>query len=367
MSSKKTESKAIKLLALFARKVNLGLFLLITVIIFLTINGGDILSTTYNIAQSEGVKDGIQKYTDFCNIVRHYIPSSTVRWGILLLVVLSWIDIIYFRLFYKEPEQKPKKIIHVLGHASMGKTQLKSDSEFLEDAEVQVEQLDLIEEMGKAKEDLKSLSFVICNQDSFVKKFKDKINSDDYFGYMGIAHTPLILRAGYQIGDEIKFILFHKLRNSDYFKKLSESKAYAAINIEKKDIKKDSYKELIVAISTTFPIQDNQLHILEPENKSIIKFKTEELGFDVIISQLQIEEYVSTILKEVRQIVSERGIFKIHLVISSSAAFTFALGQAISNHYDPQIVIYHFDYNNEKLYPWGVELFKDCTECVVIK
>lgn len=366
MSFQKIKSQVVWLLALFGKKVKLLPFSVCTAVIVLTVNGGDILSTTYSIAQSEGVKDGIQKYIDFCNIVKHYIPNSTIRWGIFLLVVLSWIDIIYFRFIHKEPEQKPKKIVHVFGHETMGKTQLKQDSKFLEEVEVKIEQLDLIDEMEKAKENLSSLSYVIGTQDSFVKKFKDKINNTDNFGYMGIAHTPLILRAGYQIGDETKFILFHKLRNSDYFDKLSESRIYTPLSIEKQDIKED-YKELIVAISTTFQIQDYQLYILEPEDKSIIKFKTEEMGFDVIISQLQIEEYVSKILREIRQIVSERGITKIHLVISSSVAFTFALGQAISNHYDPQIVIYHFDYNNEKFYPWGIDLFKDCAECVVIK
>lgn len=365
MSLKKTRSTVIGLLALYAKKVKLGVFFLITLILGLVATSSDILNKAYEFTQNEETRNTISKYIDYCNIIKRLIPSDIIKWSIFVLIILIWVILLCFRFIYREPEHKPKKIYHIFGHATLGKTQLKQDSEFIEDAKVEIEQLDLIEEMEKAKGNLNNLSYVISTQDSFVKKFKDKINNTDNFGYMGIAHTPLILRAGYQTGDETKFILFHKMRNSDYFEKLSDKKTYTALNIEKQEIK-DNCKELILAISTTFPIQDNQLYILEPENKSIIKFKTEEMGFDVIISQLQIEEYVSTILKEVRRVVSERGITKIHMVISSSVAFTFALGQAISNHYDPQIIIYHFDINNEKFYPWGIDISKEYRDCVII-
>ena len=54
------------------------------------------------------------------------------------------------------------------------------------------------------------------------------------------------------------------------------------------------------------------------------------------------------------------------MVISSSVAFTFALGQGISSHYDPEIIIYHFDMNNPKKYPWGISLLKEPMNCMVV-
>ncbi len=88
--------------------------------------------------------------------------------------------------------------------------------------------------------------------------------------------------------------MFHKKRNKDYYAELNDGEGSIPIKIEKKDIK-DNSEELIVSISTTPQIKDNQLNILHSQNKSIIKFKTDEMGCDIITSNKQIEEYVSTI------------------------------------------------------------------------
>lgn len=346
------------------RTGKLGWFRFITAIM-VVVAGGDVFNVIYNSIKTEELKDKLLTYLDCSIIVKNLIPNIIIRRALLISIIIMWLLIWYFRQCYKEPVEQIKKIIHVFGHSTMGKSQLIINEEYCIATQASIEPLDLIESMKETQKDYGKLKYVVNDQDKFIEKFKNNINNNDKYGYMGIAHTPLILRAGFQIGDETKFTLFHKKRNMDYYEELNESQSYTSLRIEKKDIMYNC-KELIVAISTTFQIQDNELNILKPESKSIIKFKADELGFDVITSKKQIEEYVTTILGEVRQIVKDNGIMKIHMVISSSVTFTYALGQALSNHYDPKILIYHYDNNNPKIYPWGIDLFESYAECIIV-
>lgn len=72
------------------------------------------------------------------------------------------------------------------------------------------------------------------------------------------------------------------------------------------------------------------------------------------------------VLDEVRNIVRKNGITKVYMVISSLVAFTFVLGQRMSSQYDVETVIYHYDSKTDKIYPWGISLFKDYSECIII-
>lgn len=346
------------------REGSLGWLIFITTVMGFVVSG-DLIGIIYKSVQSEKVKSWLLEYMDICTIVKNLIPNSNIRLSIFGLIILAWFAIFYFRWCYDESMKKSQKIIHILGHSTLGKTQFRLDEKSSQTVELNIDELDLIEDMKKIDGDYDELNYVINKQDIFIEKFKEKINNNDRYGYMGISHTPLILRAGYQIGDETRFAMFHKKRNMNYYEELDDSGIYVPINIEKKEIK-DNCEELIVAVSTTFPIEDYQLNILQTEDKSILKFKTDDMGFDVITSEKQVEDYVRNILKEMRQIVREKEITKIHMVISSSIAFTFAMGQAISSHYDPEIIIYHFDINKPKQYPWGISLFEDYKKCAVV-
>lgn len=341
-------------------------YLITATIIMVFVVSGDVIGIISKDVETEKIKDGLLMYKDFTSIVKIIVPNIYMRWILLILIIAVWVLICYFRIFYEEPIQKAKKNINILAHSSLGKTQFKLNEESFEILVPNIEELDLIEDVKIVKEKYDMLQSVVTKQDNFIENFKDKINDNDKYGYMGISHTPLILRAGYKIGDETIFTMLHKKRNVDYYEELNNSEVYSPIKIEKKNVK-ENCRELIVAISTTFPIQDDQLDILQTENKSILKFKTDELGFDVITSKKQVEDYVENILREVRQIRNEKGITKIHMVISSSVAFTFALGQGLSSHYDPEVIIYHFDISNPKKYPWGISLFKDPINCIVVR
>lgn len=349
----------------FCKSCKLGWLITVLMVLSLTIISNDILNNIYDSTQSVDIKTKILVFKDFTSLTNLLIPNIVCRWIFAIAILMLLIAILYFRYCYEEPKAQPKREVYILGHMSMENTQFKVSDEYLEKSNVHIEQLDLCQDMKNVGKDYTKIRNVIHMQDSLIEKFKNNISGSNKYGYLGISDTPLILRAGYKIGDETKFLVFHKERSKEFFEELDDIETLMPMEIESRKIVKGC-KELIVAISTTFPIVDSQLSVFNPEHKSIIKFETSQKGYDVIKSDKQIQKYVMFILNEVRDIVRKNKIRKVHMIISSSVAFTFVLGQRMSSRYDADTVIYQYDSKTDKLYPWGISLFKDYAECIVI-
>lgn len=319
------------------------------------------LNKTLDKLDNDGFKNCISIFTDINLLIDEFIKIDR-RWiiySMLILCILSVIALI-IKCIYKNKELVDKIII---GHSSMSNVQFIANT----DSDYKVEEINLIDDMKDIATNYEQIKFAINKQDKLIEEFKCNINSKYDYGYMGIAHTPLIFRIGNQIGDEVAITLFHKYRtgNTKVFKELSEDENLKKMGISTKILDKSS-NELIVGLSTTFPIKYEELKILKPNDKNILIFSCEELGFDVITSKKQVEHYVQFMMGKIRQVVKDKNITKIHMVLSTSVAMTFALGGAISKHHDPEIIIYHFDQSSSRKYTWGIELFKNYNNCLVV-
>ena len=207
-----------------------------------------------------------------------------------------------------------------------------------------------------------SYTAIVRELDKYVENFMEK-KEEKYYAFAGILHTPYILRLGYKVGDQTYFKLFQKKKNDDTFKLLVDKKEYSGnypkLNVEKK-LKESSI--LIVSVSTTFPIIEEQLNKFDIENNNYLGFETVEKGFDIITSEKQIDYYKDVIFNNIREVVRTKKIKQIHLFISSSVAFTFALGQGFSKNYDPSVIIYNYE---GQQYTWGLNLFEKAENSIV--
>lgn len=314
------------------------------------------------IVVNEDYKEYLQKIIDVCNIVTCIIPKSL--YTIVVIIILGFWTLLILSRFFKSKEVV-RKNFRIFGHSSYGKTQFVFEDMYAADKNITIDELDLTNDFKNISDSYNDIHYIVNKQEDFIANFKGKITNNDICGYAGIAHTPLILRAGFMFGDEAECMLYHKKRNSKYYTELDKDSKYPALKIEEKRIL-DEADELIIAISTTFQIINDELRVLKPEEKSIIKFASEEKGFDVILSRYQVDRYVNIVLSEMRKIVKDKNIEKIHLVISSSVAFTFELGRRLSKHYDPEIICYHFERDMLEKYPWGISVFKKFSESIVI-
>lgn len=340
-------------------KIPILVFALFVVIMGFVVSKGVLSQKIEENAKSDSIKDMALKYQDISNLITNYITNLNFLWGLLALSGILLLFKLYISYFYKEPIG-----LQVITHTSLNKPQYKLKSKIFGTGVIKLHNIDLTEQMLGATSDLTKLSYVVNEQDSFIKKFMSEVNSDEKLGYMGIAHTPLIMRAGFQVGEVCRVELFHKKRKEPLFKRLENSDFSVSLNTTQKKIINGN-KELIVAISTTSEIKDNEMDSLKPDEKSVIKYQASELDFDVITSHKQIDSYVSQILNEVRLIVKDNDIQKVHFAVSSSVVFTFALGQAIKRNSDPESIIYHHDRNSTNKYPWGISIMKDFNECIV--
>ncbi|MDU2591784.1 MAG: SAVED domain-containing protein [Paeniclostridium sordellii] len=311
------------------------------------------------------VKGIITIFTDFNTLIEEAKVYMNINESIILYsmlgIFLVCIILTIIKLIYSNKEIIDKVII---GHSSMSESQFMVET----DDEYKIEYIDLIDDMKDTKDDYDKIKYAINKQDGLVKAFKRTIDNKHEYGYMGIAHTPLILRMGNQIGDEVGIDFFHKSRtegeNTTEYIELNQDENFKNLKVTTKILNKSS-DELIVGLYTTYEIKYDELKVFNPDNKNILIFSSEDLGFDVIKSELQVKHYVQDMMKNVRKVVKDNNITKIHMVLSTSSVMTFALGQAISLNNDPNVTIYHYDINNQRKYTWGIDLSKEYNECVV--
>lgn len=246
----------------------------------------------------------------------------------------------------------------LLEHTSFAPDIADIEAEFLRNYYVKTIKVDECELMKNNMDD--GIIRAIDYQDRVINDLKMKGIGLCYYG---IAHTPLVFRMGFKMGDQSNLKFLHKLRSNDsLFQEWSNEGAYAAIQSNEFN-KTVSSQELIVSISTSLEIKKEDLLSLQPENKHILMFKTNNLSFDNITSYSVAENYRTTIMIGIRECVKKYQIKRIHLVISSSVAFTFFLGQAFSNQHDPITIIYHYQ-NNE--YRWGICINEASEKALVI-
>jgi len=177
--------------------------------------------------------------------------------------------------------------------------------------------------------------------------------------YYGIAHIPLIFRAGFQIGDEGKVRLLHKDRNEQsVFKEISAEVDNYTIELKGHyDSCNKASKEMLVVVATSFPVSSKDLEVFNNNIGHELHFEMcnpSLYGVDSIVSYALMNRLRTGILNKMREIVSSANIEKIHLVLSTSSDFTFFLSQGFSKYHDPEIIVYQYDRSDSQKYPWGV-------------
>ena len=214
----------------------------------------------------------------------------------------------------------------------------------------------------EAMKNIETIVDAISDQDRTAKSILRSRKSASLC-YYGIAHTPLIFRLGFFMGDQNNIMLLHKTRtNGSLFDELSNDNGYSTIT--PREINESvSSTELIVSVSTSLKINERDLVSLNPEHKHVLSFESNIISFDSIMSYTQAENFRSAIMHGIRDCVKKYGIQKIHMVISSSVAFTFFLGQALSAQHDPITVVYHFE---KGTYPWGICMNETVDKALVI-
>lgn len=257
--------------------------------------------------------------------------------GLLVFVTGIWLICLIFKYMYK-------KKMTLIRHFSLGSDYSELSKEVLNEYKIKyVDINELVED--KPNEDY------ILNIDKQALKLMEISNSNE-IGYLGIAHIPLVFRMGFIINDQSRVHVFHRKRNNTArYTELThgESKHYSFSADENYKSKKSD--ELVVSISTSYPITLEEIRRTFGNDKHILEFKLNNLDVDALTDYEEIERLAFTAWEEIRRKEKEHNITKLHIVMASSVAFAFYMGKMCSPQIDAKTTVYH--YKNGK-YPWGI-------------
>lgn len=248
---------------------------------------------------------------------------------------------------------RPKAI--VINHSTFSNAQSSFDESTMNGVTVKQRDINLVDLMKS-----QNIVDAIRTQDKLVNGILRECDEHTKLFYYGIAHIPLIFRAGFQIGDEGEVRLMHKYRNEQsVFKEISKDaddfkvqlkRNYHSINT--------AHKEMLVVVATSFPVSSSDLKVFCDYNIGYVlhygMLEQTLYGVDSVVSYAVMNRLRTLILTRIRMIVASENIEKIHLVLATSSDFTFYLSQGFSKYHDPEIIVYQYDRSNPRKYPWGI-------------
>ena len=314
------------------KAVYVSLFFLLLLVDAIAFNLGPLL-------EKIEIFDVSAAYNSLMSLVPLIFTYAQAHKSIFLFLTVVDGGLLLFRNFYK-----PKLIL--IKHYSFSPSLTAVDPNYL--GQYYVKEID-VNQFGKM-DNYSKITDEVCKQDTIAKEIL-LARKNANLCYYGIAHTPLIFRFGFKIGDENNVKFLHKERvNDSHFKEWSSQNSFSTLSYQEinESVLSD---ELIVAVATSIKITEKDLTSLDYKNKHILMFESNNLSFDCITSYALAESFRNTIMINVRKYVKKYGIKRMSILLSTSTAFTFYLGQAISAQHDPETIVYHYQNGS---YPWGI-------------
>lgn len=302
------------------------------------------------------------------NTVVNLIPganeflSSTLGEIFVILISILSITSLLLRLFYK-------KISLLIAHTTMSHDLSKIDKNYKK--EYYSKKVDMTKLSIPKVADNNSIIKALIEIDTIYSKYKNTAFSEIF--YYGVSHIPLVFRLGYQFGQSRKIQFLHRFRKNESdqeFKILPEQDdvppTLTTHRIDEENLQ-GNHDELIVAISTTYPIKESDISFIDKENKKLrYIFDVEEsaYSFDYFSSMKQMQSCVNRLVSDIRKLVKQYNISTIHILISSSVPFTFYFAQQLNTQQFPKMIVYQ--YENQK-YTWGIDISEKNPEKAIVR
>lgn len=293
--------------------------------------------------------------SDIANTIDNLFPSLCSIFKNKAIKIIIWaLWGLVISLCVSKFIMRPKAV--VVKHSTFSNAQSTYDGSNLSGYSVKEIDINLVDQMHHL-----DIVDAISNQDSVIQEILKECDEFTEICYYGIAHIPLVFRAGFQMGDEGNIHLYHKYRNEQsQFKEISSDADSFSItlSLSEVDTHVPTSREMLVVVATSLPIVDEDLISFQKNDLSYILYfamKDESMyGFDSVESYGIMNRLRTGILKKTREVIVRKNIERIHLVLATSSDFTFFLAQGFSGHHDPEIVVYQYERSSEEKYPWGI-------------
>ncbi|MGE7713243.1 SAVED domain-containing protein [Priestia megaterium] len=203
-----------------------------------------------------------------------------------------------------------------------------------------------------------------------VKSFKEESRHFQR-GYTGIAPIPFVALAGTYLKREKidKFYEYDKVETNAYFSlKTEKAKLFFKGNENYPDLRLQTdisslnaeKEEAVIAISITQEILD--AHLEQFSEAEIVKFSLDAPCDNAIQFEAQLIYYRKQIIDTIYALNRQmQNLALIHIVYSGQSCLALEIGKNIEDFRMPSVVIYQFDSQEQKKYPWGIKLNGDNT------
>jgi nucleoside phosphorylase len=179
-----------------------------------------------------------------------------------------------------------------------------------------------------------------------------------WLAYYGIAHIPLLFKAGYQLSNKSQIHLFEHNRQTAQWHQLQgvDNRVNLALE-EPLPPPTTASGEVILRVSISYEVTPEDIEGLIPSPIALIHLRVSDPLIDVVTTERQIKEYSSLfrrILDEIRNRFPNTN--HIHIFYSGPAALAFNFGRQISKTIHPRIIVYNYFVKDKPKYSWGLEI-----------
>ena len=306
---------------------------------------------------------GIDKENGLYYFLNIYLNLGDYKEIFLWFLLVFCVTVIIVQMIFFLLENRQERLL-IIEHNSLNKTRYRYDDEVENDYNVKRLKIDQYETYNSNMALEEMIIKSITEIDLKVDKIRNYITKNYSIGYAGIANIPATFLLGFELGDENSKKYFHKYHGKktnpelkdDKFhllkKKTIRSSFERQILQESFDLKRDG--NIVIIISLTQPIEETDILSIISDNDYIFKYvSSDDIDYDVIDSETQIEQYADKILSDIAIIQKKQNIKQIRICVAASGAFVFGLGTKFSKTQNIETIIYHFE---KKRYPWGINV-----------
>lgn len=181
------------------------------------------------------------------------------------------------------------------------------------------------------------------------------VNPDADLGYCGIVQAPFQLLAGYQLASWLRLQSFEWHRHEQRWVPLANG-AGADLKVATRTEALGGGTDLAIAVEVSYPIAAAEIAASVPAAGRLVRLGVAAPSLDCVTHEGQAAELARQFREALDAARTLPAGARVHVFCAASMSVGFALGRMVSRTLHPPVVVYAYDRNAAKPYPWGIEI-----------
>lgn len=177
--------------------------------------------------------------------------------------------------------------------------------------------------------------------------------------YGGIAHVPLLLLAGFQLGTKRAVRLIEHCRDRDTWDQLGGRNTGPELYLESAVPRSSLHGDVVLRVSISFEVAEDLTKAVCSSPLASLHLKVAVPARDIVSHYKIVEDYTQRFRSTLDSIASFMPkTTRVHLFYAGPATLAFNFGRQISRTTHPEVAVYNYVFRPEPKYSWGVVINK---------